>query len=137
MLRLSGIFSSRRKILILGNVIQIVFLLFNHVEGIWYGPRLLISRNVNEREAGERGRERLHCAHEWRKRRKLLGRLGHVSLCCMLTFVFSVIHYSRTSYQLLTIAAKMWSRPLSLLKRSPLKRCLDEILQKVDAKALF
>lgn len=32
----------RRKILILGNVIQIVFFLFNHVEGIWYGPRLFI-----------------------------------------------------------------------------------------------
>lgn len=57
MLRLSAIFSSRRKMLILGNVIQIVFLLFNHVEGIWCRPRLFISPNVNEREAG-RGRER-------------------------------------------------------------------------------
>lgn len=58
MLRLSAIFSSRRKMLILGNVIQIVFLLFNHVEGIWCRPRLFISPNVNEREAGrERERE--------------------------------------------------------------------------------
>lgn len=58
MLRLSAIFRSRRKILILGNVIQIVFFLFNHVEGIWYGPRLFISRNMNERERErEAGRE--------------------------------------------------------------------------------
>lgn len=62
MLRLSAIFSSRRKILILWNVIQIVFLLFNHVEGIWYRPRLFISRNMNERDRererrGERERE--------------------------------------------------------------------------------
>lgn len=59
MLRLSAIFRSRRKILILGNVIQIVFFLFNHVEEIWYGPRLFISRNMNERERErEAGRER-------------------------------------------------------------------------------
>lgn len=140
MLRLSAIFSSRRKILILWNVIQIVFLLFNHVEGIWYRPRLFISRNMNERdrererEAGrERKRGRLHCVHEWRKRRKLLGRLGHVSLYCMLTFLFSVIHYSREQRLLSSLLSpqKCGHALFHTLKRSQIKRCCwIQILQK-------
>lgn len=112
--------SSRGKILILGNVIQSVFLLFNHVEGIWCGPRLFISRNVNESErGGEKERERL-CA--WmEKKNKIVGAFGSYQLVlhANIFILCNTLKPRTTSYQLFTLAAKIWSRPLSPLTTLP------------------
>lgn len=99
-LRLSAIFTvCSRKVIILRNVIQVVFLIFNHVERIWHRPLCLplsLSRSacvcVTKRGWGLRNEEKeeegQHCAVEWRKRKKKEGGgvFSCVRLCCMVTF---------------------------------------------------
>lgn len=124
MLRLSAIFSSRRKMLILGNVIQIVFLLFNHVEGIWCRPRLFISPNVNEREAGrgrEREKERRETLCAWMEIwKKTVGAFGSCQPVLHANILFSVRHHSREQHLISSLLSQLkcghaLSRPLTTL----------------------